>query len=76
MHPADIQSALKKKGYTQKASAKHLDKTEMAISRVINGRLIANNIMREIASIIGEDHKEVFPEYYNNPPKRSTSKVN
>ena len=76
MHPADIQSALKKKGHTQKSVAKHLGVTEMAISRVIHRMLITDRLMREIANIIGKDHKKVFPEYYNSPPKRSTSKVN
>lgn len=76
MTPIEIQDALKKI-ITQKALAKELNPpvAEMTVSKVINRVMISDRVMRAIAAKIGKDHTEVFPEYYFQPPKRSTSKV-
>ena len=75
MHPADIQAALKKRGIKQKDLAATLGISEMTLSVVIRKIRISNRVMRGIAEAIGKDHREVFPEYFLAPPKRSTSKV-
>jgi len=75
MHPADIQSELKKHTITQKDIAKELGISEMAVSRIIHRFGVSNRIMRAVAAAIGRDHRQVFPEYYNQRPKRKTSKV-
>ncbi|OPY17084.1 MAG: hypothetical protein A4E74_01527 [Syntrophus sp. PtaB.Bin075] len=77
MTPTEIQDALKKNKTTQKAIAAELDPpvSEMTVSKVIHRNLVSNRIMRAIAKKIGRKHTEVFPEYYLQPPKRSTSKV-
>lgn len=75
MEPADIQCALKKKGITQKAIAQKIGVVEMSVSKVVNKQIVADRIMRAIAEEIGMDRLQVFPEYYGNPAKRSTSKV-
>lgn len=65
MHPADIQAALKKKGYTQKALARELGKSEMIISEVINRKGLGSEaIRRTIAAKIGLPHHQVFAEFY------------
>lgn len=66
MHPADIQSELKKKGITQRAIAQKLDVSEFHVSAVINNptERQSDRVMRAIAKAIGRDHREVFPEYY------------
>jgi len=75
MHPADIQSALKKNGITQKAIAQKLGVSEMSVSIIIHRHRTSDRIMRAVADAIGRDHRQVFPEYYNRGPKRKTSKV-
>lgn len=75
MHPADIQAALKKKGWTQKAVARKLGIAANTVSVVINKQAVSDPVMTAIAEIIGRNKAEVFPEYYLAPPKRSTSKV-
>lgn len=77
MTPTEIQDALKENNTTQEAIAKELDPpvSAMTVSKVIHRIIVSNRIMRAIASKIGRPHTEVFPEYYLQPPKRSTSKV-
>ena len=76
MHPADIQAALKKHGYTQKMIARELGITEMPVSRVISKAIVSSRIMCAIAKRINRTPQEVFPEYFLQPPKRRHSKVN
>lgn len=76
MHPADIQAALKKHGYTQKRVAQELRLNEMSVSNVVNKKAISSRIMCAIAERIGKTPQEVFPEYFLQPPKRRHSKVN
>lgn len=75
MHPADIQAALKKAGFTQKQVAEELGLSAMHISEVVNKKRVSDRTMRFIASKLGRSHFEVFPEYYFGPKKRSTSKA-
>lgn len=75
MDPIDIQYQLRKRGVTQKSIADELNVSEMTVSKTINKQMVSDRIMRAIASIIGTDHTEVFPEYYSNPPKRKNSKA-
>ena len=76
MHPADIQAALKKKGFTQKAFAKKIGVAEMTVSRVIRRKeLISDRVMKAISEEIGVSPYEVFPEYYFAKPQRSSSKA-
>ena len=75
MHTADIQAELKKRGLTQKKVADDLGIKPMAVSDVINKNRISIRIMRHVAKLIGRDHREVFPEYFLKPPKRSHSQV-
>jgi hypothetical protein len=49
--------------------------SEMTVSKVIHRIIVSDRIMKNIASKIGKDHRQVFLEYYLKPPKRSTSKV-
>ncbi len=69
MHPADIQSELKKRGITQKSIADELDLTEFHISAVIRGRP-SDRVMKVVAKKIGRDHREVFPKYYFRTTRR------
>jgi len=75
MHPADIQSALKKNGITQKAIAEKLGVSEMSVSIIIHRHRTSDRIMRAVAEAIGRESWQVFPEYYLKKPKRKTSKV-
>ena len=74
MHPADIQSELKKKGLTQKALAEKIGRHPVSVGDVISGHRISDYIMESIADAIGKDKRRVFPDYYNQHPKRKTSK--
>lgn len=75
MTPSNIQEALKEKKITQKDVAKELGVAEMTVSKVIHRIIVSDRIMKAIAAKIGLRHVQVFPEYYLQPPKRSTSKV-
>ena len=75
MQAAEIQYELKKRGITQKAVADELGITQMPVSKVINKLIVSSRIMRYVAKRIERDHREVFPEYFMSPPKRSSSKV-
>jgi len=75
MHPADIQAALKKKGITQKALAKEIGVSEITVSDIILKKRISDRVMQVVAQAIGKDHRLVFPEYYCQPAKRTTSKI-
>jgi len=69
MHPADIQSELKKRGITQKSIAQELERSEFHISAVIRKLRDSDLVMRAVAKKIHRDHREVFPEYYFNLSK-------
>jgi lambda repressor-like predicted transcriptional regulator len=75
MHPADIQARLKKRGLTQKQVAEKIGVCEMVVSKVINGLIVSDRVMRAVSAEIGMDHRQVFAWYYLKPAKRSTSKV-
>ncbi len=76
MHTAEIQYELKKRGITQKTVAAELGVTQMPVSKVINKLIVSSRIMCHVAKRIERDHRDVFPEYFLQPPKRSHSKVN
>ncbi len=75
MTPSEIQKQIKDHGLTQKAVAKKIGKSEMSVSVVVRGQRISDYVMRGIAEAIGHDVRQVFPWYYNQPPKRRHSKV-
>lgn len=68
--PIDIQYLLKKKGITQKALAVKYGKSEMAISDVINFRLVSDTLMKAIAGEIGMKPEKVFAWYFNGKKER------
>lgn len=70
MHPADIQSKIKKLDKTQKELAQEIGVSEMFISMCINKKSSSDRVMRIIAELIGEDAEDVFHEYYFNPKRR------
>ena len=70
MTPAKIQYELKIRGITQKQIAKDLDKSEMAVSKEINGIRTSEAVRRAIAKAIDCDPKSVFPDYYFRVKKR------
>lgn len=63
MHPADIQSELKKAGVTQAEIAEELGVSPFHVSAVIHGRA-SDRVMRNISEKIGRNRHEVFPFYY------------
>lgn len=77
MLPDEIKNALKKNDITQKAIAEQLGVSEMAVSHVINKKIISNRIMHKVARAIDSDPYKVFPEYYLVGPKhpRRTSNI-
>jgi len=76
MHTADIQAALKKKGLSQRQVATDLGVSPITVSNIVRKDRVSAKIMRYIAELINKDPREVFPEYFLKPPKRSHSKVN
>lgn len=68
--PLDIQYLLKKRKITQKSLAKKYGKSEMAISDVINFRLVSRPLMRAIAKEIDMPADVVFAWYFNGESSR------
>ncbi len=68
--PIDIQYLLKKKGITQKGLAKKYGKSEMAISDVINFRLVSKPLMRAISKEINLPPETVFAWYFKGKHQR------
>ena len=75
MTPLKIQYELKKKGISQKSIAQKLGISDMSVSDTINKNIVSDRIMKAVSEAIDKDHREVFPEYYLQRPKRSTSKT-
>jgi transcriptional regulator with XRE-family HTH domain len=73
--PLERQFELKKKGITQKAIAEELGVAQMIVSKVINGQMVSDRVMRAVAAAMHLDHRYVFAEYYFGPKRRATSKV-
>jgi hypothetical protein len=76
MTPGQIQGALKdlKPPVTQKELAAELGCSEIAISNVINQKMVSDLIMKAIAAKLSKERWEVF-DYYLRHPRRSTSKT-
>ena len=72
METIDIQYQLRKKGLMPKDMAAKHNVNQVQISKVVNKLMVSDRIMRAIAEAIDKDHVEVFPEYYLNPPKRTS----
>ena len=70
MTPLEIQFELRKRGITQKAIAEALGISPMAVSLVINKKIISDRAMKAVAKLIGRDHADVFPEYYRREKVR------
>jgi len=75
MTPLERQFELKKKGITQKEIAEGLGVSQMIVSKVINGQMISDRVMKAVAAAMNQDHRYVFAEYYFGPKRRATSKV-
>lgn len=63
MHPADIQAAIKKRGYTPADIARHLKVSRSAVSAVIYGHP-SRRIATTIAKLIGRPVDELWPGQY------------
>lgn len=72
MHPADIQSLLKKAGITQRQIAEELGVTTFHVSEVVNKHRVSTRIMAHIATRIGKPLDRVFPEYFRPKGSRVT----
>lgn len=75
MTPDIRRDILKKKGITQKSIAIEEGVSEMSVSREINDGYTSHRLRCAIAKAMGMSLKKAFPEYYNRPPQRSTSKT-
>jgi transcriptional regulator with XRE-family HTH domain len=75
MTPNRIQFELKEHGATQRAIAQKIGVSEAHVSDIVLKKRISDRVMRAVAEAIGAPIQKVFPEYYNAPAKRRTSKV-
>lgn len=67
MHREDIKAALRKRGYTLSDVAQRLKIDRSTVSGVLLGRR-SERVEAEIASLIGMDLKDVWPERYGEQP--------
>lgn len=75
MTPSEIQKRLKDASTNQRILADQLKVHPVSVSDVVNGKKVSARIMRAIAEAIHQDVRRVYPWYFNQPPKRKTSKV-
>lgn len=64
MHPADIQAAIKKRGYTLADVSRSLGISPDAVSHVVHGRTKSRRIAAAIAKLTGRTLDELFPGQY------------
>ncbi len=64
MHPADIQAALIKSGYSQARIASDLEVSHNAVSLVIHGRTKSARIAKEIAKLTKIPLNVLWPGRY------------
>jgi len=73
--PAKIQYLLKEAGITQRAIAYEQGVSEIAVSDVINFRLVSKRLMKAVARHIDADPKHVFAWYFDQRrPRRPSQK--
>jgi plasmid maintenance system antidote protein VapI len=63
MKSFEVNFLLKKNGSSQADIAAQLQLSPHTISNVINGRSISMRVATKIASVIGKEVSEVFPQY-------------
>jgi len=68
MHPAEIQAALKVRGYSQAALAKECGIKPATMSTVINGRSRSAQIEERISAITGYTLEELWPQWHGEAP--------
>lgn len=68
MHSAEIQAALKVRGYSQAVLADEVGVKPAAVSMVINGRGRSAQIEARIAAITGYTLEELWPQWHGKPP--------
>lgn len=64
MHPADIQSALKKRGITLTDIGNSIGVSKCSISNVMHGRTKSLRVATAIAKLTGRSLDELFPGQY------------
>lgn len=67
MHAAEIQAALKLKGYSQADIARECDVKPSTVSMVINGRGRSAQVEQRIADITGYLKIDLWPSWYDAP---------
>lgn len=64
MHPADIQSALKKADVTQADIARRLGVTPTAVYHVLHGKFRSQRIAKAISQVVGKPIATLWPGMY------------
>jgi lambda repressor-like predicted transcriptional regulator len=64
MDPKEIRIKLYRMGLQHKKIAEQLGVSQQAVSRVIAGATVSHRIREEIARIIGEDIRRIWPSTY------------
>lgn len=67
MHPADINAALKKAGYTQRRIAKDLGVRQPTVYLVVYGKGTSARIAKAIAQATGLPLSTLWPGKYDKP---------
>lgn len=64
MHPADINAALIKRGYTQTRIAELVGATQAFVSNVVHNRTKSRPVANAIAAAIDKPVNEIWPGVY------------
>ncbi len=70
MHPEQIKADMRIRGTSPSALADAMDKSRMAVSNVIHGRIKSRAIASRIARVVGKSLDELWPGAYDKPAKK------
>ena len=81
MDPIDIIHELKKRGKSQTQLARDLDISNSVVNNVIHGKVTSHTVAQHIATFLGKQLNEIWPNQYvykprNKPRKLDTKKSN
>lgn len=70
MHPAEIQAALKIRGYSQSDVARDCGIERTTVGAVVNGRSRSQRVEARIAAITGIPLEKLWPQWHGDPAHR------
>lgn len=75
MEPIDIIHELKKRGKSQTQLARDLDISNSVVNNVIHGKVTSHTVAQYIATFLGKQLNDIWPEQYVYKPRKRPRKI-